>query len=114
MTGDLFAGRAIAIAQFTAHVLPRLRQKRQDRLMALFASVLGVVTLASSHLMAETRMHRGVGIQSHFAQFHYERQGCQFIISVRKTSRLVDALRAARWTGSPRTDADGQCEFRYQ
>jgi len=26
----------------------------------------------------------------------------------------VDALKAARWTGSPRTDADGQCEFRYQ
>jgi Transposase DDE domain group 1 len=44
----------------------------------------------------------------------YERQGCQFIISVRKTSRLVEALHAARWTGSPRTDADGQCEFRYQ
>ena len=44
----------------------------------------------------------------------YERHGCQFIISVRKTSRLVDALRAARWTGSPRIDADGQCEFRYQ
>src|SRR5260370_509308 len=44
----------------------------------------------------------------------YERQGCQVIISVRKASRLVDALRAARWTGSPRTDADGQCEFRYQ
>jgi hypothetical protein len=44
----------------------------------------------------------------------YERHGCQFIISVRKTPRLVDTLRAARWTGSPRIDADGQCEFRYQ
>jgi len=44
----------------------------------------------------------------------YEVQGCQFIISARKTARLVDALKAARWTGSPRTDADGQCEFSYQ
>jgi hypothetical protein len=44
----------------------------------------------------------------------YEVQGCRFIISARKTSRLVDALKAARWTGSPRTDADGQCEFSYQ
>jgi hypothetical protein len=26
----------------------------------------------------------------------------------------VEELKAARWTGSPRTDADGQCEFRYQ
>ncbi len=26
----------------------------------------------------------------------------------------MDALKAARWTGSPRTDADGQCEFSYQ
>lgn len=44
----------------------------------------------------------------------YEVQGCRFIISARKTARLVDALKAARWTGSPRTDADGQCEFSYQ
>jgi DDE family transposase len=44
----------------------------------------------------------------------YAAKGCQFIISARKTSRLVDELKAARWTGSPRTDADGQCEFRYQ
>jgi Transposase DDE domain group 1 len=44
----------------------------------------------------------------------YDRKGCQFIVSARKTSRLLEVLRAARWTGSPRTDADGQCEFRYQ
>jgi Transposase DDE domain group 1 len=44
----------------------------------------------------------------------YTAKGCRFIISARKTSRLVDELKAARWTGSPRTDADGQCEFRYQ
>jgi len=44
----------------------------------------------------------------------YAAKGCRFIISARKTSRLVDELKGARWTGSPRTDADGQCEFRYQ
>jgi hypothetical protein len=44
----------------------------------------------------------------------YEKAGVQFIISARKTSRLIDELKAAEWTGSPKTDADGQCEFRYQ
>lgn len=44
----------------------------------------------------------------------YQKKGCLFILSAQKTPRLVEALQAARWTGSPRTDADGQCEFRYQ
>jgi Transposase DDE domain group 1 len=44
----------------------------------------------------------------------YQSRGAQFIISARKTSRLVEELKAAVWQGSPRTDADGQCEFRYQ
>ena len=44
----------------------------------------------------------------------YEKAGARFIVSARKTSRLVDELKAAQWTGSPKTDADGQCEFRYQ
>jgi hypothetical protein len=44
----------------------------------------------------------------------YEKQGCRFVLSAQKTPRLVEELKAARWTGSPRTDADGQCEFRYQ
>jgi hypothetical protein len=44
----------------------------------------------------------------------YANRGVHFIISARKTSRLVDALKAADWKRSPRTDADGQCEFRYQ
>jgi Transposase DDE domain group 1 len=44
----------------------------------------------------------------------YEKWGVQFIISAQKTSRLVDELKAAEWKRSPRTDADGQCEFRYQ
>ncbi len=44
----------------------------------------------------------------------YEGQGVQFIISARKTARLVEAVKAAEWKRSPRTDADGQCEFSYQ
>jgi hypothetical protein len=44
----------------------------------------------------------------------YAQHGCRFVLSAQKTPRLVEELKAARWTGSPRTDADGQCEFRYQ
>jgi hypothetical protein len=44
----------------------------------------------------------------------YDHQDVQFIVSARKTSRLVEELNAADWKRSPRTDADGQCEFRYQ
>jgi len=40
----------------------------------------------------------------------YQNRGVQFIVSARKTSRLVDELKAADWKQSPRTDADGQCE----
>ncbi len=44
----------------------------------------------------------------------YEKRDVQFIISARKTSRLIEELQAADWKPSPCTDADGQCEFRYQ
>src|ERR1700682_1964814 len=44
----------------------------------------------------------------------YQNRGVEFIVSARKTSRLVDELKAADWKRSPRTDADDQCEFRYQ
>src|ERR1022692_4758732 len=44
----------------------------------------------------------------------YQNQGVQFIMSARKTSRLVEELKAAVWQASPRTDADGQSEFGYQ
>jgi hypothetical protein len=44
----------------------------------------------------------------------YEKRNCRFILVARKTSRLVEQLRAADWKSSPRTDADGQCEFFYQ
>ena len=44
----------------------------------------------------------------------YEKRNCRFILVARKTARLVDELKAADWKRSPRTDADGQCEFFYQ
>jgi hypothetical protein len=44
----------------------------------------------------------------------YEKRNWWFIVVARKTARLVDELKAADWKRSPRTDADGQCEFIYQ
>ena len=44
----------------------------------------------------------------------YEKHGCEFVISAKKTARLLKQLQAAEWKPSPRTDADEQCEFLYQ
>jgi hypothetical protein len=44
----------------------------------------------------------------------YEKRNCRFIVVARKTARLVEELKTADWKRSPRTDADGQCEFFYQ
>src|SRR6266478_1588294 len=44
----------------------------------------------------------------------YEKAKAHFIIVARKTSRLLERLQTADWKPSPKTDADEQCEFRYQ
>jgi hypothetical protein len=44
----------------------------------------------------------------------YEECHARFVISARKTSRLVEQLRQGKWKPSPKTDADAECEFRYQ
>jgi hypothetical protein len=44
----------------------------------------------------------------------YEKHDCRFVISAKKTARLLEQLKAAHWERSPRTDADAQCEFLYQ
>jgi hypothetical protein len=44
----------------------------------------------------------------------YEEFAAQFVISARKTARLVEQLRQAEWKPSPKTDAGWECEFRYQ
>src|ERR1039458_2544932 len=44
----------------------------------------------------------------------YEKAKASFLIVARKTSRLLEELQKADWRPSPKTDADEQCEFRYQ
>ena len=44
----------------------------------------------------------------------YEECNVRFVISARKTSRLVEQLRQAEWQPSKKTDAPWECEFRYQ
>jgi len=44
----------------------------------------------------------------------YEECKARFVISARKTSRLVEQLRQAEWRPSKKTDAGWECEFRYQ
>ena len=44
----------------------------------------------------------------------YEECNVRFTISARKTSRLVEFLQKAEWKPSKKTDADMECEFRYQ
>ena len=44
----------------------------------------------------------------------YAEFDARFVISARKTSRLVSELHQAAWKPSPQTDADAECEFYYQ
>jgi hypothetical protein len=44
----------------------------------------------------------------------YEEFGARFVICARKTFRLVEELRQTAWKPSPKTDAEAECEFRYQ
>jgi Transposase DDE domain group 1 len=44
----------------------------------------------------------------------WQQAGCLFIVVARKTARLVEELKRAEWKPSPTTDADAECEFRYQ
>jgi len=44
----------------------------------------------------------------------YEALNARFVVCARKTARLVEELHRAEWTPSPKTDADAECEFRYQ
>jgi len=44
----------------------------------------------------------------------YEGFHAHFVIAARKTSRLVEQLLQGEWKPSPKTDAEWECEFRYQ
>jgi len=88
-TGDRPGGKAIA-----AHL--------DEAVAALPATVKTVYARADS------------GFYCWEAVQAYEKRKCRFILVARKTARLVEELKAAQWKRSPRTDADGQCEFFYQ
>src|SRR5262249_6622426 len=59
---DLRTGRPISVVQLSADVFSRLRQKREDRLIALLTFVLRVVSLATSHLLTKQRVHGRVRV----------------------------------------------------
>jgi hypothetical protein len=44
----------------------------------------------------------------------YEEFNDRFVLSARKTARLVERLRQAEWKPSPKTDGDAEYEFFYQ
>jgi hypothetical protein len=44
----------------------------------------------------------------------YPKAKAHFVIVARKTSRLLEQLQTADWKPARKTDADEQCEFRYQ
>jgi hypothetical protein len=44
----------------------------------------------------------------------YEECNVRFVVSARKTTRLTELLQQAEWKPSNKTDADMECEFRYQ
>jgi Transposase DDE domain group 1 len=44
----------------------------------------------------------------------YDKAGVQFVIAARKTSPLLDELKAAEWKPCRDGRAEGQCEFQYQ
>jgi hypothetical protein len=77
-----------------------------QHLRSVFAALPSTVT--SLYARADSGFYCWEAVQA------YESRGCGFVISAVKTRRLVEELEKARWTGSPRTDADGQCEFYYQ
>src|ERR1035441_3086046 len=75
VAGNLLPARPISIAQLPPDVLSRLGDERQNRLVTLLPSVLGVITLACSHLvLAVNGVHRGVGIQGDAIQPHRGRR----------------------------------------
>src|SRR5207248_5542880 len=57
MRRNLFARWTVAVAQLPRDVFLGLSHKGQNRLKALLAFVLRVITLACSHLIAEQRVH---------------------------------------------------------
>ena len=54
------------------------------------------------------------GFYCQYAVEAYEEFDTRFVVSARKTPRLVEELNQAAWKPSPKTDGEAECEFRYQ
>ena len=101
MIADLLAGGPIAVAQFAPEVFPRFGDKRQHRLVAPLAFVLGVVALASAHLLAVKRVHGGVGVQGDDLQLHIGRRPDPFAQGSHKGQNLPGDIPMQRIHESP-------------
>ena len=70
MPSDLIAAGPVSVVELAHHVLPRLGQKGQYRLVTLLTSVVRVVALARPHLLPKERVHGGISVQGHRLQPH--------------------------------------------
>src|SRR2546426_2176157 len=79
-----------------------------DHLAEVFRAIPEMVAAAARFARADSGFYCWEAIEA------YLRWKCQFVVVARKTARLLEELRKAEWKSSPRTDADAECEFRYQ
>ncbi len=79
-----------------------------DHLAEVFRAIPDMVAAAARFARADSGFYCWEAIEA------YLRWKCQFVVVARKTARLLEELRNAEWKSSPRTDADAECEFRYQ
>jgi Transposase DDE domain group 1 len=75
---------------------------------------LEAVFAAVPQCVREIFARAAAGFYCHEAVVAYEKAKASFLIVARKTARLLEELEKADWRPSPKTDADEQCEFKYQ
>jgi Transposase DDE domain group 1 len=78
-----------------------------DHLAEVFRVIPDMV-VAARFARADSGFYCGEAIEA------YQRWQCRFVVVARKTARLLEELRKADWKPSAKTDADAECEFRYQ
>ena len=79
-----------------------------DHLAEVFRAIPDMLAAAARFARADSGFYCWEAIEA------YLRWKCQFVVVARKTARLLEELRKAEWKSSPMTDADAECEFRYQ
>jgi len=94
LSGELHNGDRPTGAQIARH------------LQAVFAALPGCVR--NIYARADAGFYCWDAVQA------YEKGKASFIMVARKTPRLLEELEKADWRPSRKTDADEQCEFRYQ